>query len=72
MRLTYHCAYNRTGEKYTVKLLLNLLNYPFYLKIKLYLQSVAKYLAKVKENKQNWAIPEKFDICFCISFDRYC
>ena len=28
------------------------------------------YLEKSKEIKQNWAVPEKFDICFCVIFDR--
>ena len=36
-----------------------------------YLQSVTKYLANSKKIKQNWTRPEKFDICFCISFDCY-
>ena len=26
---------------------------------------------KIKEIKENWTRPENFDICFCVSFDRY-
>ena len=29
-------------------------------------------LAKSKKIKQNWTRLENFDICFCVSFDRYC
>ena len=36
------------------------------------LQSVAKYFAKNWKIKQNWTRSGNFDICFCISFDRYC
>ena len=37
-----------------------------------HLQSLTKYFAKGKKVKQNWARPENFDICFCVSFDCNC
>ena len=30
-----------------------------------------KYLEPNKEIKEDWKRPEKFDICFCITFDRF-
>ena len=33
---------------------------------------MTKYFDKSKQIKQNWTQPEKFDICFCVSSDRYC
>ena len=33
---------------------------------------MAKYFVKNKKIKQNLTVPQNFDICCCISFDRYC
>ena len=33
---------------------------------------MAKCFAKCNKIKQNWRNLENFDICFCVSFDRYC
>ena len=29
-------------------------------------------MGKYKNIKQNWERPEKFDFCFCVSFESYC
>ena len=39
--------------------------------LKEYLQSVTKYTVKSKKLKQNWTIPDIFNVCFCIGFDHY-
>ena len=33
---------------------------------------IKKYFAQSNKIKQNWTIPENFDICFWVSFDRNC
>lgn len=39
----------------------------------IHLQSVTARVSKSKKKiKKNWTRPEKFDLCFCVTFNRYC